>query len=42
MYCPNGIASESEWGMLNNYTWTVGITGKLGLKFSLVLSSLVT
>lgn len=32
IYCPNRAAFESEKAMLN-YTWTVGVTGKLGLAF---------
>lgn len=38
IYCPNGIALESEKGILNHRTWTVGVTGKLGLRLSLLLS----
>lgn len=39
IHCPNGIAFESERGILNHRTWTVGVTGKLGRRLSLLLSS---
>lgn len=39
IYCLNGMALESEKGILTHGTWTVGVTGKLGLKLSRLLSS---